>query len=219
MRELKQIHTHIIKSPFLLKQDQTFLITRLLFFCALSDSGSQTYATAVFRVIKNPTLYVYNIMIRAYACRKTSALDKPASFWSLVLYKQMVGNGIGPNSLTFPFLVKECAARSDGGAGLSIHSQVLKYGCEDDVFVRNSLMNMYSVCRSLSCARRVFDEMPERDVVSWNSMIKGCLRSGELDEAMDVFGKMKQRSIFSWNSIITGCVQGGRLKEAFGTFS
>ncbi|KAK9914140.1 hypothetical protein M0R45_037934 [Rubus argutus] len=218
MGELKQIHAQIIKSPFLLNEDHSFLITRLLFFCALSDSGSHSYATHVFRVIKNPNLYVYNVMIRAYASEKSPALDEPLSFQSLLLYKQMLCKGIAPNFLTFPFIVKECTARFDGGTGRSFHAQVVKFGLDFDVYVQNSLMNMYSVCGYLSCARKVFDEMPERDVVSWNSMIKGYLRSGNLDEAMDVFGKMNQRSIFTWNSIITGFVQGGRPKEALELF-
>lgn len=109
IRELKKIHTQIIKSPFLSTDDQAFLITRLLFFSAISDSdsGSHRYAAHVFRAIKDPNLYVYNVMIRAYACTKISSEDETlSSFGSLLLYKQMLCDDISPNCLTFPFLVK-----------------------------------------------------------------------------------------------------------------
>ncbi|KAM2975730.1 hypothetical protein FF1_001858 [Malus domestica] len=218
MRELKQIHTQIIKSPLLPKDDQNFLITRLLFFSAISDSGSHGYAIDVFRAIENPNLYVYNVMIRTYGCRKIGGGDEALSFGSLLLYKQMLCDGISPNCLTFPFLVKECTSRVDGGAGRSIHGQAVKYGLDSDVFVQNSLMSMYSTCGFLSSARKLFDETPGRDVVSWNSMIKGYLKSGSLDEALKLFWKMKKRNIFTWNSVITGFVQGRRPKEALELF-
>ncbi|XP_034202423.1 pentatricopeptide repeat-containing protein At5g66520-like [Prunus dulcis] len=217
IRELKKIHTQIIKSPFLSTDDQAFLITRLLFFSAISDSdsGSHRYAAHVFRAIKDPNLYVYNVMIRAYVCTKDETLS---SFGSLLLYKQMLCVGISPNCLTFPFLVKECTSRFDGGTGRSFHAQVVKYGLDNDVFVQNSLIGMYSACGFLNSARTLFDEMLERDVVSWNSMIKGYLRSGNLDVALNLFEKMNKRNIITWNSMITGFVQGGRPKEALELF-
>ncbi|KAK9291583.1 hypothetical protein L1049_019532 [Liquidambar formosana] len=213
MRELKQIHTQITTSPYLSKTDHYFLITRLLFLCAISESGSLSYATDVFRLIQNPNLCVYNSMIRAYAC-----WDGPPSCRSLFLYRQMLCNGIGPNCITFPFVVKECTRRVDGVTGRSIHAHVIKFGFHNDVFVGNSMISLYSACGFLKSAWRLFDEMSVRDVVSWNSMIIGYLRSGDLDTALDLFRMMQKRNIITWNSVITGFVQGGRPKEALEFF-
>lgn len=219
MKELKQIHTQIFTSPFLFPSDKLLLLSRLLFFCALSDVGCLGYATVVFRCIKNPNIYVYNVMIRAYASKINGGGDEMRSSQSLLLYNQMLCEGIAPNCLTFPFLVKECTARLDGRTGRSIHAQVIKYGLYDDVFVQNSLITLYSACGALTSARKLFDEMTvTRDLVSSNSMIIGYLRSGELDEALDLFRKMDTRNIITWNSIIMGFVQGGRPREALAFF-
>lgn len=217
MKELKQIHTQIITSPLLSKTEHYILISRLLFFCAISDSGSLSYAADVFRSIKNPNLFVYNVMIRAYAS-KINDCDGPNSYKSLVLYKQMLCNGIAADCITFPFLLKECVRRLDGDTGRCIHSQIVRFGLHSDVFVQNSMISLYSACGSLNNARRVFDEMLKRDIVTWNSLIIGCLRSGELDLALGLFRRMKKRNIITWNSIITGFVQGGRPKEALECF-
>lgn len=218
MRKLKQIHTQIVTSPYLLPSDKLLLLSRLLFFCAISDLGSLSYATDVFRHIKNPNLYIYNIMIRASAS-KINGGDEVRDSRSLLLYKKMLWEGIAPNCLTFPFLLKECTSRLDGGTGRSIHAQAIKYGLYNDTFVQNSLLTLYSACGFLSSARKLFEGMGvNRDIVSWNSMIIGYLRRGELDEAMDLFRKMGTRNIITWNSIITGFVQGGRPKEALEFF-
>nr|GEW42422.1 pentatricopeptide repeat-containing protein At5g66520-like [Tanacetum cinerariifolium] len=60
--------------------------------------------------------------------------------------------------------------------------------------------------------------MTKRDVVSWNSVINGCLRNGEFELASEFFGKMGERNVISWNSVITGMVQGGRAKEGIQLF-
>ena len=220
MRELKQIHTRILTCPNLSKNDQYFLVTRLLFFCAISDWGSLSYAADVFRLIKNPNTSICNIMIRAYASKINGGdtENTNSSCQSLILYKQMLCDGIAPDFLTFPFLVKECTRRLDGETGRSIHGQAIKFGFQNDVFVGNSMISLYSACGYLSCAQKLFDEMLNRDVVSWNSMIIGYLRSGELDKALDLFRRMNKRNIITWNSIIVGFIQGGRPKEALDFF-
>lgn len=218
MRELKQTHTHILTCPNLSNNDQHFLITRLLYFCAISDWGSLTYAANVFRLINNPNTSIYNIMIRAYATKINGVDNTNSSCRSLILYKQMLCDGIAPDFLTFPFLVKECAMSLKGDLGRSIHAHAIKFGFDNDVFVGNSLISLYSVCGYLSCARKMFDEMSNRDVVSWNSMIIGYLRRGELDEALELFRRMKKRNVITWNSIIVGFIQGGRPKEALEFF-
>lgn len=214
LRELKLVHARIIKSPYLPRNDQEFLITRLLFVCALSDSGSLSYATDIFRFIGNPNISAHNIMIRAYANRLNDA--HPCQ--PLILYKEMLFNGIAPDCLTFPFLLKECTKKLDGCLGRGIHCQAIKFGLCNDLYVQNSMITLYCACGFLVDARNLFDEMSDRDVVSWNSMIIGCLRGGDLDSAKNLFRKMKNRNNITWNSMITGFVQAGQAKEALELF-
>ncbi|XP_057437470.1 pentatricopeptide repeat-containing protein At5g66520-like [Lotus japonicus] len=214
LRELKRIHTQILTSPNLHSSDQYHLITRLLFSCSFGSSF--TYATNVFHMINNPDLRVYNIMIRAYA--GMDGVDDRHFCRAMVLYKKMLCDGIFPNCLTFPFLIKGCTRWMDGASGEIVHAQVVKFGFLSDVFNGNSLINLYMTCGLLSNARKLFDEIPVTDVVTWNSMVIGYLRNGGLDNALDLFRKMNGKNIISWNSIITGLVQGGLAKEALELF-
>lgn len=55
-------------------------------------------------------------------------------------------------------------------------------------------------------AKKVFDEMPVRDVVSWNSMIVGYVRNSLINEALLVFDEMPERNTISWNIVMAGLV-------------
>ncbi|XP_050222997.1 pentatricopeptide repeat-containing protein At3g62890-like [Mercurialis annua] len=222
LNQLKQIHGQILTtSSHFHYRDRHFLISRLLFFIALSNSSSVSYATEIFHCIENPNLAMYNIMIRAYASKINGQdyFSDAHPHQAFNIYKQMLYNGISPDFLTFPFLLKECTRNLAVGAGSSVHGHVVQLGVCTNLFVRNSLISYYSGCGCVNSARKVFDEMSNRDVVSWNSMIIGYLRSGGLDEALDLFKEMKYNgNVITWNSIITGFVQGGRPKEALEFF-
>ncbi|KAG7017704.1 Pentatricopeptide repeat-containing protein, partial [Cucurbita argyrosperma subsp. argyrosperma] len=98
--------------------------------------------------------------------------------------------GIRPNNLTFPFLLKACATLAALQEGKQFHAVAIKCGLDLDVYVRNTLINFYGSCKTMSSARKVFDEMSERTLVSWNAIITACVENLCFDEAIDYFLKM-----------------------------
>lgn len=99
--------------------------------------------------------------------------------------------GIRPNNFTYPFLFIASANLLLLNHGRCAHSGVLKSGLDGDGHVRHSLITMYSRCGELGCARRVFDEISAKDLVSWNSMISGYSRMGYAGDAVGLFGEMR----------------------------
>ncbi|RWW23301.1 hypothetical protein GW17_00012456 [Ensete ventricosum] len=92
------------------------------------------------------------------------------------------------------------------------HRSVVTWNCMIGGYVRH---------RELAEARKLFDEMPQRDVVSWNSILAGYALSrdpGELEEACRLFERMPSRDIISWNTMITGYARNGRMEEAMQLF-
>ncbi|KAF6175797.1 hypothetical protein GIB67_038948 [Kingdonia uniflora] len=83
------------------------------------------------------------------------------------------------------------------------------------VFVNNTLLRFYSSCSgSVGCSRKLFDEMLERDVVSWNTMICAYMGHGEMEFAMGLFDLMPERNVVSWNSVVTGFCKAGEMRLA-----
>ncbi|OVA17081.1 Pentatricopeptide repeat [Macleaya cordata] len=142
----------------------------------------------------------------------------------------MIENGIRPDDHIFPSATKSCAILSRSDIGQSIHSLALKMGFDSDVFVGSSLVDMYAKCGVIKDARQMFDEMPNKNVVSWSGMIYGYAQLGEDEEALRLFKQALLEELevndFTFSSVIRVCgnstllelgkqIQGLCLKTSF----
>ncbi|PHT27926.1 hypothetical protein CQW23_32474 [Capsicum baccatum] len=87
--------------------------------------------------------------------------------------------------------MKACTGLSSFEKGVKIHEEVVKRNLENDVFIGTALTDMYSKMGDLVSSWKVFDTMPERDVVVWNAMISGVAQCGEAVKAVELFKKMQ----------------------------
>ncbi|OMO62533.1 hypothetical protein CCACVL1_22767 [Corchorus capsularis] len=77
-----------------------------------------------------------------------------------------------------------------------IHGSVFMHGYERETTVANSLITSYSKCGCLSSVRRVFDEMFERNVITWTAMISGLVQNELYEESLELFNKMRLGSVY-----------------------
>ncbi|XP_024538370.1 pentatricopeptide repeat-containing protein At2g29760, chloroplastic-like [Selaginella moellendorffii] len=70
---------------------------------------------------------------------------------------------------------------------MAVHSRARQMKLDAAIFVGNALVNSYAKCGSLMDARRVFDGMVLHDVVSWNSLMRGCVENDEFAIALELF--------------------------------
>ncbi|PON34060.1 Pentatricopeptide repeat [Parasponia andersonii] len=204
LREFNQVQTQLIVSG--LFQNSLAASRAIKKLC----SGSQTvsHAVYVFDRFDEPDAFLCNTIMRSYV----NANDPYAAIE--FYYEKMVGKYVVPNHYTFPILVKACAGIGPVREGEKVHSRVVKFGFESDLFVRNSLIHMYSVYGRIGDARVLFDERSELDLVSWNSMIYGYVKNGGLSVARELFDVMPERDVFSWNSMIAGYMENGDIEAA-----
>ncbi|RCV42936.1 hypothetical protein SETIT_9G255600v2 [Setaria italica] len=191
-RLLLQLHGHLLVSG-LLSSSSPFA-PRLVSAFALTELASPRpllHALALLASLPSPpdSASPYNAALRALSlCQHPHLLD----LHCLPLYRALLNSGSArPDHLTFPFLLKTCArVRERFYSGSAVLAHVIRLGFNSDVFVLNAAMHYWSVCGSMADARRLFDESPVRDVVSWNTLIGGYVRRGLPGEALEVFWRM-----------------------------
>ncbi|KAK9996108.1 hypothetical protein SO802_020794 [Lithocarpus litseifolius] len=98
MKDLKQIHAHIILTGL---YQNLYVIGKIIVFCAVSEHGNMDYAVLVFDKIENPDGFLWNTMIRGFV--KTNQPEKAFEF-----YKRMQEKGEVADNFTFSFLLKFC---------------------------------------------------------------------------------------------------------------
>ncbi|KAF5441973.1 hypothetical protein F2P56_037067 [Juglans regia] len=209
MRDLRKIHASLIKTGL---SNDTIAASRILTFCA-SPAGDMNYAYLVFTHIQNPNIFVWNTIIRGFS---QSSTPQKALF---LFIEMLMSSPVEPQRLTYPSLFKAYTQLGLAHEGAQLHGRIIKLGLENDPFIRNSILHMYSNGGCLSEARRLFDEDIESDVVAWNSMIIGLAKCGEIHESRRLFDKIPSRNTVSWNTMISGCVRNGMFMEALELFS
>ncbi|XP_010923707.1 pentatricopeptide repeat-containing protein At4g21065 [Elaeis guineensis] len=206
--KIKQIHAHSIRTGVPLS-DRAF--GKHLVFALVSLSPSPLpCAAAVFSQIHLPGVFTYNTMIRGYA-----ESDSPGP--ALLVHRQMLAAAIPPDTHTYPFLLKACAKLMALREGEKVHSLSVKNGLETCVFVQNTLVHFYGTCGLFESAYKVFEEMDERNLVTWNSIINGFATNGRPNEALTLFREMNLEDSgvkpdgFTMVSLLCACAELGAL--------
>ncbi|GFZ11125.1 tetratricopeptide repeat (TPR)-like superfamily protein [Actinidia rufa] len=110
---------------------------------------------------------------------------------------------------TYAHLISACSSLRYVEQGRKIHNHILTHSCKPDLILQNHLLNMYGKCGALKDARKVFDEMPQRNVVSWTSVIAGYSHHGQEVDALRLYFQMRQCGLmpdqFTFGSIIKAC--------------
>ncbi|XP_057956824.1 pentatricopeptide repeat-containing protein At5g19020, mitochondrial [Malania oleifera] len=103
--------------------------------------------------------------------------------------------------------LKSCSSLQTVSQGQQIHCLVAKSGLDSNIFVQNSLINMYAKCGLIAAARLMFDSCSVLDSVSCNIMITGYVKFGHLDAARQLFEIMPGKGCVSYTTMIMGLAQ------------
>ncbi|XP_076921640.1 pentatricopeptide repeat-containing protein At1g74630 [Bidens hawaiensis] len=215
LKPLKQLHTHIIKSG--LQSDQ-FITGNLILHCTTTlITNALHYAHSILHYHPNPDAFMYNTLIRGFT-------DSNNPHNSLTTFINMQRNNINnniiirPDSFTFAFVIKAAASLQCFNTGIQLHSLAITHGLNTHLFVSTTLVSLYAECEEIGCARKVFDEMPQPNVVAWNAVITACLRCFDLKGAEILYNRMPVRDMVSKNIMVSGYMKAGdvfRAKKMF----
>ncbi|KAK8953420.1 Pentatricopeptide repeat-containing protein [Platanthera guangdongensis] len=155
------------------------LTTRLItmyFSC-----GSSLESQSVFKDLEQRNLFQWNAMISGYS--KNELWEE-----AIALFCQLLSETeLKPNNFTLPCLFKSCAGVSNAVMGRGVHGMILKLNLASDTFVNNSLTAMYGKCGFVDEAVKVFDRMPERTLVSWNTLLSVLSDNGLMLDGFELF--------------------------------
>ncbi|KAL8524618.1 hypothetical protein ACS0TY_014281 [Phlomoides rotata] len=206
LREGKQLHAQVITWGL---QHNSALVPKLVSYYAAFDFIDDAHT-----IVANSNILSslpWNILISSYV-RKGCFED------AIYTYKQMCCKGIRPDRFTYPSVLKACAVQSNLDFGRKVHHSIIASSLNSDLFVQNALVSMYGKCGDLESARNIFNKMPVKDDVSWNSVISEYASRGSWDEAFELFECMRvagvEANIITWNTVAGGCLKTNNFEWA-----
>ncbi|XP_021908838.1 pentatricopeptide repeat-containing protein At4g38010 [Carica papaya] len=219
LRPFKQIHAQLVTGGFL--RDDSVVNKAVEFFG--KSANLVNYACDFLKHADGPiSSFPFNTLISIYA---SSGRPQVAIFF----HRRILKDGFVPDMYTFPAVLKSCAKFSGMGERMQLHGMVIKMGFLRDIYIQNSLVHLYGVCGDFGGARKVFDDMSVRDVVSWTGIMSGFVRAGLFEDAVALFLRMDvEPNIATFLSVLGSCgrlsyldmgkaIHGLVLKRVFGT--
>ncbi|CAK9230585.1 unnamed protein product [Sphagnum troendelagicum] len=129
---------------------------------------------------------------------------------TMELFHQLQQEGLSPDRYTFVPVLNACASLQALAEGRCIHKQIIQSGFESDLFVGNSLIDMYAKCASMEDTWRIIQRGLEFDVFVSNSLVDMYAKCGSMEDAWRVFNKMPLHDVVTWNALIFGHVKCGQ---------
>nr|XP_043610590.1 pentatricopeptide repeat-containing protein At2g13600 [Erigeron canadensis] len=210
LRDMKmgvQIHGSVVKSPY---EGDVYMGSALIDM--YSKCGNVDCAQKVFDGMGWRNVVSWNSLITCY--EQNGPADE-----ALDVFKKMMEFGIEPDEVTLASVASACASLCKLNLGREIHNRVIKFNkLRNDMVICNTLVDMYAKCGRIIEARRIFDAMPVRNIITETSIISGYAKSDNVDTACSIFVNMPDRNIVSWNALIAGYTQNGDNETALGLF-
>ncbi|CAN7140282.1 unnamed protein product [Brassica rapa subsp. narinosa] len=200
--QVPPIHAKIIRT---FHGQDAFVVFELIRICSTLDSID--YAYDVFRYVSDPNVYLYTAMIDGFVSSNRFSDG-------VALYRRMIDDSIMPDNYVTTSVLKAC----DLEECREVHGHVLKLGFGSSRSVRLKLMEVYGRYGELDDAKKVFDEMPERDEVAATVMINCYSESGYMKEALELFKDVKVKDTVCWTAMIDGLVRNKEMNKALELF-
>ncbi|OMO52317.1 hypothetical protein COLO4_37289 [Corchorus olitorius] len=188
LASLKQIHSSLTASGIIYRNSH--LSAQIIFKYA--KFGDRNSARSVFDDTHGhkSNSFLWNVMIRSYA-------NGGHHVETLELYSLMRKTGISPNNYTFPFVLKACASKSLILEGKIVHGDAIRTGFDLDLYVEAALVDMYSKCGQTDEGFKIFDKMPERDLVCWTAMITAYEQAEQPNKALMLLRQMQLAGVLA----------------------
>lgn len=205
LSEAKRLHAHIARTGPRREMCLGGHLVSMFIKC-----GSIGDARRLFNDLPQKDKACWTTMIAAYAQRDNGeeAMD---------LFRQMKQEGIKPDTVTFVTILNACSCPAKLDEGKQIHSDIIASGVDSNVVLDTALLTMYARCGSLLFARWIFDNMPQRNVVTCTAMIGAYVQHGLGREALDLFGQMCEQSVIpnrvTYITALSACASLSDLKD------
>ncbi|GAB4824620.1 hypothetical protein Ancab_007493 [Ancistrocladus abbreviatus] len=175
-----------------------------------SSCAQMAEAHCIFSLLNRHSTFLYNTLIRGYSSIKEFHC-------SLFTYYQMLNAHKPVDCNTLPAVLKSIAGLSALQLGRRVHVAVLVNGFTSDAAHCNALITMYSRCGDLGSARKVFDKMSERNLISWSAMMGGYGMHGRFTEVFQLYEMMVDLGVLpdgaTSTTILTACSHGGLVEK------
>ncbi|XP_058102414.1 pentatricopeptide repeat-containing protein At2g13600-like [Magnolia sinica] len=179
------------------------------------ECGSLVDAMDAFEGVEGKNLWFWSVILDGF-CRK-GLFDE-----ALMLFRDFGTAHLRADGFVLNSVLRACGGSRNLQLGREVHGFVYKSGYKSDVFLSNCLVDMYGKCGCIGDARKLFDKMLHRDVVSWNTMLKGYSRAEDFDGFAGLVTEIEaggvKPNLITWNTIISGYAVYGYAKEALDCF-
>ncbi|XP_021803226.1 pentatricopeptide repeat-containing protein At4g39530 [Prunus avium] len=177
----KQIHAYVLRRGTVMDVSVVNVLVDFYTKCGEVQAGRKLFNTIVVKDLISWTTMIAGYMQNSFNREAVKLFSEMARLgWKL--------DGFGCSSI-----LTSCASLEALNHGREVHAYAIRVNLVYEDYVKNSLIDMYAKCDSLTNARRVFDSMADHNVVSYNAMIEGYSRQDEMSEALDLFNEMRIR--------------------------
>ncbi|KAM1062175.1 hypothetical protein EV1_026314 [Malus domestica] len=182
--------------------------------------GRMGDAEKVFDALSQRDIIVWNLMVRGFCKTAHSGRDSEV----LELFRGMLDQSFEPDEATVVSVLPACAHLGAVDVGKWIHSYTDSKGLLQEVAsVGNSLINFYCKCGDLDAACSVFDQMPRKNVVSWNTLISGYAFNGKGELGIGLFEEMiskgERPNDATFVGVLTCCAHAGLVEKGKDLFA
>ncbi|KAJ0523826.1 putative tetratricopeptide-like helical domain superfamily, DYW domain-containing protein [Helianthus annuus] len=206
----KQVHGFVIRYGY--EQHVSVANGMIDFYGKCRDVSS---ARMVFDAICNHNDVSWCSMVAAY--EQNDEGEK-----ACMLFSQAMRNKVEPKDFIVSSVISACAGIAGLEMGRMVHALSVKACINGNVFVGSALVDMYAKCGSLEDCERMFDEMPERNLITWNALLGAYTHLGDADMALALFEEMKCGNVnpnyVTFVSILAACSRAGAVDAGLSIF-
>ncbi|KAK6926522.1 Pentatricopeptide repeat [Dillenia turbinata] len=210
LNTLKKIHAILITLSL---STHDFLRAKLVSSYASASQISEAFF--IFSLTNRKPTFLYNTLLRSLS--SLSLFPQ-----SLSLFRHLILSHKPLTPQTFPPVLKSISSLSALRLGRQVHSVISMNGFSTNLGNCNALVTMYAKCGDLVSSRKVFDRIPERDLVSFTARMCGYCMHGEFSQVFELFESMVKEGIrpdeMAFTSVLTTCSHEGLVEKGKGYF-